>query len=99
MAKDREHDFRLDSITNKNDAQDQELHRQAVKDEEHDNRFEGLESRCAALEKQVRFLIKLLPENIRPDAELPKEPKSPISIVSLSLAVLALIISIISLFV
>jgi len=98
VAKDREHDFRLDSITNKNDAQDQELHRQAIKDEEHDFRFVSLESRYAALEKQVKFLIKLLPENIHPDMAVPEQNArgncSKIAIVALVLSVISLLVSI-----
>lgn len=100
VAKDREHDFRLDSITNKNSAQDEELHRQAIKDEDHDNRFVNLEARCAYLEKQVKFLAKLLPEHVLHEMEVaPSESKCDgvarvISLVALVLSVASLLVSV-----
>lgn len=98
VAKDKEHDFRLDSLASKNMVQDEEIHRQAIKDEEHDNRFDSLEKRCANLERQVRFLIKLLPENVHPDQELPLEtPCEKGNSVSCVLAVVALVLSVASL--
>ena len=65
IAKDAEHDFRLNSVDSKNVEQDSELRRQRVKDSEHDSRLEQLEKLCAdltlrveALESQVKALQK-----------------------------------------
>lgn len=100
VAKDREHDFRLDSLVNKNGVQDAEIHRQAVKDEEHDIRLENMEARCNAMEKQIRHLIKMLPENVRFEEESSKERSvSPASVVALICAVVALILSAVNLFI
>lgn len=100
VAKDKEHDFRLDSLVNKNGVQDAEIHRQAVKDEEHDLKFLALEDRCNAMEKQIRHLLKMLPENVRFDEESSKERSiSPASVAALVCGVVALIISAVNLFI
>lgn len=102
IAKDKEHDFRLDSLVNKNGAQDAEIHRQAVKDEEHDIKFQNLEARCNAMEKQIRHLIKMLPEHVQLD-EIPEEnlkgKVSPAAIAALVCGVAALILSVVNLLV
>lgn len=101
VAKDKEHDFRLDSLVNKNGAQDAEIHRQAVKDEEHDIQLQNLDARCNSMEKQIRHLMKMLPENVRLDESTDSEERSisPASIAALVCGILALILSVVNLFI
>ena len=56
VAKDAEHDFRLNSVDVKNVEQDTELRRQRVKDNEHDSRLAYLENLCADLLARVEAL-------------------------------------------
>ena len=56
VAKDAEHDFRLNSVDSKNKEQDTELLRQSEKDREHDYRLEMLEKICVDLVARVEAL-------------------------------------------
>ena len=60
MAKDAEHDFRLNSVDSVNKMQDTELHRQSEKDREHDARLDALEKLCAELAARVTALEEQL---------------------------------------
>ena len=60
VAKDAEHDFRLNSVDSVNKMQDSELHRQSEKDREHDARLDALEKLCAELSQRVAALEEQL---------------------------------------